>query len=188
MRDTLEMMKLVVIGYEKTLSKIELIREYKKSQAPNILAYMFVDNYGILSNISINYKMLSKQDIASYCLQELDKAMFQFDENRQCSFITFFCQCFKNRLRCEQELLMTDIRYANYCVENIDEHLMLEDPSSLLEDFDFTDCSLSKIERRHCRLLLSGYSVKEISEKLNVTVQSIYNRNKKIGKKLLKTL
>lgn len=188
MKNTLEMMRTIIIGYEKNLSINELINDYKRSQKPNLLAYIFVKNYGLINKIFRGYTMITEQDAASYCLQELDKSMITFDVSRNSNFISFFSICFKNRLRYEQELLMTDIRYANYCTETIDNYYDLEDVTFNMEKIDINSYGLTIPEKNQCKLLLDGYTVKEIANILNLTVQTIYNINKRIAKKLSKTL
>ena len=183
MKETLKMMRSIIIGYEKNKTINELLREYKDNESPNILAYLYVTNFGIIQKYADKYKMIDTQDIASYSLQELDKAIKQYDFNSNCKFITFFVTYLKNRLRSEQELLMKHVRFANYFHEDLDS---LHNITSNFEFdlFDLNNYNLNLTERRQCKMLLDGYTSVEIANIFNITKQAVYKRNNQIAKKL----
>lgn len=184
MKETLKMMRSIIVGYEKDKTINELLQEYKDNESPNILAYLYVTNFGVIQKFADKYKMIDTQDIASYSLQELDKAIKQYDFNSDCKFITFFVAYLKNRLRSEQELLMKHVRFANYFNEDLDSlHNIASDFEFDL--FDLDDYDLSEDEKNQCKMLIDGYSVSEIAEAFRLTKMSIYKRNRKIGKKLM---
>jgi len=185
MKDTLEMMKNLVQGYEKEKTICELLLEYKEHQAPNVLAFLFVKNYGLIVNTGAKYTLLDDADVASFSLQELDKCILVYDETQHAQFSTFFCACLRNRLRHEQQLLACDLKFANYNVVDISECNNLYDDSLELETFDFDSYGFTYNEKNLCKLLLDGYSVNEISKIFNLSPQAIYYRNKIIGKKIL---
>lgn len=185
MNETLKMMKSIILGYEKNLTLEELLTEYKQTLKPNILAYLFVKNFGGIYNIGKNYTMLTEDDKISFCLQELDLCIHRYSFNRNCSFITYFFSCYKNKLRMEEQQLLTDIRYSNYVTENIDNCLNLCDNTNNFEVYDYINNCLTEKEVKHCKLLYMGYTNKELSSMFKVSVQHIYQINKKIGKKLL---
>ena len=83
MNETLKMMKSILIGKEDTKDEIELINEYKENLSPNILAFMYVSNFGIIKSIADIWVKLDDADKASFCLQELDKALrtYKLDSN-----------------------------------------------------------------------------------------------------------
>lgn len=183
MRETLKMMRCAVLGYEHTVSINELLQEYKEKQSPNILAYLYVSNYGLFEQAAKTYKLLDTQDIASYGLQELDNAIKQYDFNSNCKFITFFVACLKNRLRTEQSRLFNNMRRANYYTEDIS---ILNDLESDFEfdDFDVDELPLNDQEKRHVQLIIDGYSSAEIARMFNISKTAICKRNAKISKKL----
>jgi len=184
MKETLKMMRSIIIGYEKDKTINELLQEYKDNESPNILAYLYVNNFGVIQKFADKYKMIDTQDVASYSLQELDKAIKQYDFNSDCKFITFFVTYLKNRLRSEQELLMKHVRFANYFHEDLDSlHNMASDFEFDL--FDLDNYKLSQDEKQQCKMLIDGYSVSEIAKTFKLTKVSIYNRNKRIGEKLM---
>ena len=107
MRNTLELMKEIINGKEENIDEINLIKEYQEKLSPNILAYFYCNNFGIISKTALNYPIISNEDKASFCLQELDKALKRYQLNSNAKFITYFIRCFKNRLRMETEQLLT---------------------------------------------------------------------------------
>lgn len=185
MEETLKMLKTILLGYEENISLEELLHEYQKTLKPNLLAGMFIKHYKTICNVAEKYKMLNKDDCASFCLQELNDCMLNYSFNKKCSFITYFVTCFANRLRMETEQLLTDIRYSNYITEDIDNCLDLCDTKNVFDSYDYITSCLTKQEVAHCKLLYMGYTNKELSNILKVSVQYIYTLNKKIGKKLL---
>lgn len=186
MNETLKMMKTLLLGYEKDIDLNELITEYSKNLNPNILAYAFITNFGVIYQTSKNYAMLDEEDKVSYCLQELDKCLCNYDSNKQCQFITYFLSCYKNRLRMETEQLLTQKRYANYITEDIYNYSEKLYDEKELSIFSLADYDLTKDEVKHCELLDLGYTNKEIANILNISTQYVYKLNKKIGNKLLK--
>ena len=72
MYQTLKMMKSILNGKECKVDEKELIMEYQEKLSPNILAYFYCNNFGLILQISKSYSLLSGEDIASFCLQELD--------------------------------------------------------------------------------------------------------------------
>lgn len=185
MEETLEMMRSIVVGYEKDMSLCKLLLEYQEHQTPNILAFLFVQNYGLIVNISKKYNLLGEPDIASFSLQELDKCALHYDETIGAQFNTYFCACLKNRLRHEQQFLTTDLKFANYNIVDIGEYMDLPDDNFSFDVFDLNNHDLTNEEKKQCNLILDGYSHKEIANMFGLSVQAIYYRNKIIGKKLL---
>lgn len=186
MKETLEMMKTILLGYEENVPLEELLVEYKQTLKPNILAYIFIKYYKTICNAGEAYTMLNKEDRASFCLQELDACIHKYSFNRNCSFITYFVVCYKNRLRKETEQLLTHVRYANYVTTDLDSCVALGKTEDNLAVFDYIgNYNLSEQEKTHCKLLYLGYTSKELADIFKVSVQYIYTLNKKIGKKLV---
>lgn len=187
MEETLKMMREILIGKEKGIDEKELINEYKKDLQPNILAYFYSNNFGVIYSTSNLYPILTEEDKASFCLQELDKCLLNFDNNYDVKFITYFIRCYKNRLRMETEQLNTQKRkiIINYTpVHEVEEKIytedLLQDINILLEDYNLTD-----LEKLQCKLLNAGYSMKEIGKLLKQATITIYKRNDNIKKKIL---
>lgn len=185
MYGTLEMMKQIITGKENEKSEIELIEEYKNNSNPSILAYFYVKNFGIIKNTSDKYKYLISEDKASYCLQELDLALFRFNVHSNNLFITYFIKCYRNRLRVETQYVMTlksRINIIHDSISNYENKLTYNENVEILL-FDKHD--LNDREKKLIDLLYFGYSVKEISKLLKVSCSYIYKINSNLRKKLL---
>lgn len=183
MKETLKMMKQIIIGYEGGKDINELIEEYKQTKAPNILAYLFKENYGLIYKTSLLYPILNESDIASFALQELDKCILNY--NGTAKFATYFMVCLKNKLRAESEMLLHNNRKALLQYEDI-----LNCNEVYYDDyFDINDFiksnNLTDNEARYCELLNEGYSIKEIANIVKKSASFIYQENAKIKKKIL---
>ena len=185
MRNTLELMKRILSGKEENIDEIDLIKEYQEKLSPNILAYFYCSNFGIISKTALNYPIISNEDKASFCLQELDKALRIYQLNSNAKFITYFISCFKNRLRMETEQLLTQKRKVFLYVDTLEEDTIKRDVN--LEDIDLilSNYDLDAEEKEQCKLLQIGYTVKEIAQILKTSVITIYKRNAKIKQKIL---
>lgn len=186
MKETLKMMRSIITGKESEKSDMELIKEYKERLSPNILAYFYINNFGLIEGISRFYPVLLDEDKASFCLQELDKCLQNFEFN-QSKFSTYFYRCYKNRLYVEynkHKALKNKIESNWYYLEDTEvdrtkTFIELED-NTIIEDWNIT-----KEEKYQCKLLNFGYTIKEIANILGLSEQSVYYRNHKIKEKLL---
>lgn len=187
MYKTLQMMKQIVIGNERKVPESELIEKYRNDKSPNILAYFYVANYGICYVITEKYPLLDTADKASFCLQELDNALHTYDSNKyNITFSNFYAACIKRRLFYEQARYKRLKRDMRIKYENIDD---CKTELSYVDDhFDFDDFSkeynLNNIEQAHCKLLMKGHSMREISKLINKSIYRTYGINKEIRKKL----
>lgn len=187
MENTLKLMKSILNGKERYTNENELIKEYQEKLSPNILAYFYVNNFGLIVRISKLYPLLSTEDIASFCLQELDKCLQNYNSCLNVKFITYFSKCFKNKLRVEIESIQTQKRKSilNYVpleniIETYTQDIELTNINTILDKYN-----LNKIERLQCKLLNYGYSIKEIAHILKQASITIYKRNDKIKQKIL---
>ena len=187
MRETLNMMKSIIIGKEKSIPERKLIEEYKDNLSPNILAYFYVCNFGLIYKISNNYPIIADEDKASFCLQEIDKCLQTYDLNSDTKFITYFMKCYKRRLFSEAQMLNHKVRKANLFCEDIND-VNISDNISLITDEDFilNNYDLTSDEIKQCKLLNSGYTIKEIAKILKLAPITIYKRNCRIKEKILK--
>lgn len=186
MKETLEMMKSILSGKEKKTNENELIQKYQKGLYPNILAYFYVNNFGLIYKTSKLYSKLDDEDKASFCLQELDKCLQNYKFEKEVSFITYFIRCYKYRLNNATIALNTNKRkILGKCID-IDE-LQAISIENNMEDLGiiFNEYKLTKSEKQHCKLRLAGYTLKEISKLLNISVSAVSQRNSKIKKKIL---
>ena len=186
MEETLKMKKSILTGKEGKENINEIINKYKNELSPNILAYFYVDNYKLIYKTGIGYTLISTEDKASFCLQELDKCLQTYDINSKAKFITYFMTCYRRRLWAENEMLNHNIRKANIFCEDIDETNIINESDLLTdEDMILNNYNLTSDEIKQCKLLNMGYTIKEIAKILKVSYVTIYNRNDKIKQKIL---
>lgn len=186
MYKTLTMMKSILNGKEKEENEIELIKKYKQGLYPNILAYFYINNFGLISNISQLYPIINNEDKASFCLQELDNCLQNYDETKQIKFITYFYTCLKNRFLMETNQLLTYKRKALIDYELID-NLEIESEIDIDNiDYLLDNYNLSENEKKQCKYINAGYTLKEIANKLKLKPITIYIRQNKIKQKILK--
>lgn len=185
MRKTLELMKEIISGKEKNIEEINLIDEYQRKLSPNILAYFYCNNFGIISKTALNYPIISNEDKASFCLQELDKALKRYQLNSHAKFITYFIRCFKNRLRMETEQLLTQKRKICLYTDILEEDTLKYDFNLADIDLILSNYDLDAEEKEQCKLLQVGYSVKEIARIFKTSAITIYKRNARIKQKIL---
>lgn len=187
MQETLKMMKSILIGGEDKSNENELIGLYKENKFPNILAYFFVKNYSLLQNVCSMYNLLTDEDKASFCLQELDKCLCNFDSNKNIKFTTFFIKYVRNRLNSENLTLiynmhkiMNNISSLEDNQDSISNELDIENLNILLEEYKLTN-----IEKIQCNLINQGYKLYEIANMFGISKQTVSARNKKIKQKIL---
>lgn len=186
MQETLKMMKSIITGKECKVDEKELIKEYQKKLSPNILAYMFVNNYGIITNICNKYQLINEQDKASFCLQELDKCLQKFNFNYNVKFTTYFITSVRLRLNAEIKKLKAIKRKVNILQSELLEDSIIKEDIYFEDNFKelFAEYNLTEKEINLCNLLKYGYINKEIAELYKVTPQAIHNQSRKIFKKV----
>ena len=184
MNETLKMMKQFILGYERSMTVEELVNLYKQNESPNILAYLFVDNFGMISQISNQFTMLNDEDKSSYILQELYNAIYSYQATKNTSFITYFYACLKNRLRSENQNQFHGVRYANFITEDLSDYCN-EIVGQIGVDFlDLDSCNLTNKEMTQVNMILDGYTNKEIAKVFNVSPSYVTRMNRNLQKKL----
>ncbi len=187
MYETLKMMKSILNGKEGKVNEKELIKEYQEKLSPNILAYFYVNNFGLVLQISKKYPLLLSEDIASFCLQELDLSLQSYDLNCNNKFITYFAKRFKNLLRTKMEELNLQKNKANILCDEFSDNLItnleIENTDLLLNEY-----KLNSEEKFHSKLILAGYTIKEIAKLYKITTRKVYYMNAKLRQKILKQI
>ena len=189
MEKTLKLLKGIITGKECKLDEKLLIDKYKEGLYPNILAYFYCNNFGIIYNVCNTYKLINNDDKASFCLQELDKCLQNYDDSKNTKFIIYFCKCLKYRLRMECKQLFIDKRkiflYTDSIIDDIDvtTELEIQDTNTLLDNYNLTQS-----QKQHCLMLNAGYSIKDMANILNTKIITLYKRNNKIKEKILNSI
>lgn len=187
---TLEMMKGIIEGKEKELNEKDIIKNYKFNNNSEALAFMFVKCFGVATMISSTFKEIDEQDKASFCLSTLDKALRYYDKSKGTKFTTYFCHIYKLKLIKETEFLKCDKRRRLNDMEDISEctEYKTEDVYFLNVDDIAKNYDLTQKEKKHLQLLDDGYTLKQISDKLQLSMASIYKRNSLVKNKILNAL
>lgn len=182
MYETLEMMKSILNGKECKVEEKELIKEYQNKLSPNILAYFYVNNFGLILQIREKYPLLLDEDIASFCLQKLDKCLQTYDYKNKLS--TYFYKVFNNKLSEENKKLTRNKRKININIRNIEDYkekLFYND----INFFDINSYNLTDEEKNQIDYLTKGFTKKDIIKKCNYSISKFYSINKNIKEKLL---
>lgn len=186
MQETFKMMKEILTGKEGKVLEKNLIAEYQEFLSPNILAYFYVRNFGLICKISNQYSIITNEDKASFCLQELDKCLQNYDLESNIKFITYFGKCYQRRLWAEKEMLNHKVRKVNMFCKDIDD-LEVSNTTDIITDEDLilSNYSLTEEEIKQCKLLNMGYTIKEIAKIFKLAPITIYKRNDRIKQKIL---
>ena len=167
MMNTFQMMNSILLGNEGGKNLDSLINEYRETKSPNILAYLFTSNFGLLLNISNAYPDLDENDKASFCLQELDNCIYNYDKDIA-QFMTYFAKCYKNRLRAENGLVHMNKRKIRFELSALDDSAEYENQKYYDDYFTFdqfkNDYNLTDTEVKFCKLKFLGYSQLDISK------------------------
>lgn len=187
MEETIIMMRSILTGKEKNQNEKELILQYQRTLLPNILAFFFTDNIGIINKTNNLYPILDSEDKASFCLQELDKCLRNFNLDNNNKFITYFIKCYKNRLRMETEQLLTHKRKALINYDEFDNEKIESLEYNLSSEIDFVldSYNLTQNEKHFCNMIYLGYSIREIAKIVNINFQTLYKTRNQIKEKIL---
>jgi DNA-binding NarL/FixJ family response regulator len=185
---TLNILSTLIIEDTRDMSLEQIAEAYKESLNPSLLALAFKKTYKLIINISAKYYGLTNEDIVSFSLEKLDICL-QTYKNGQANFSTYFTRTLMNKFREETEALNTQKRKALFYSDSYE--LMVENGYDLIacaEEDDFIESlheyNLTTEELRYCELLLSGWTNKDISNKMKVSVTTLSNMRKKLKKKL----
>lgn len=187
MRETLKMMKSIITEEEKNMQENTLIEMYRKNLKPSILAYFYVNNYGVIYNASKLYPQLNEQDKASFCLQELDKCLHNFKLNYSTKFITYFLKCYKNRLRTETLGLNMQKRKIIFSIDELNDEITCNDITSEITDENLIldEYKLTDREKKQCILLSHGYKLSEVASILKLSIPRVHFLHKQIKEKVI---
>ena len=102
---------------DSRISEADCISTYQDNQSPIAFATLFVNHFGALKQLSESYWGITGADKASFCLEELHRAMLTYSPERGAKFLTYLLTCLKNRLRAETQALSYDKRKADYLLQ-----------------------------------------------------------------------
>lgn len=183
MKETRKMMEKILTGKECKVSEKQLISEYQEKLSPNILAYFYCNNYGLIYNVSQKYSIITDADKASFCLQILDYCLQNYIGNVK--FMTYFISCYEKKLMTETRLLNLDKRKLNINCLDINNYDLTTDLDLTNYDLILDTYNLTDIEKEQCKLLNSGYTLTDIAHRFKISISAVCQRNKKIKQKIL---
>lgn len=110
----LETLKSLSSLVDSEISESECVSTYQDNQSPICFATMFVKHFPAIRLISQSYWGITEADKASFCLEEMHRALLGYSPDKGVKFLTYFLACLKNRLRAETQSLSCDKRKADY--------------------------------------------------------------------------
>jgi hypothetical protein len=103
-------LNLLPLAEARELTDEECAQLYKQEENPIYLATMFTRHFAMLTQVSNKYWGVTEEDRASFCLEEVHRALLNFLPNKNARFFTFLHSCLCNRFRAETQALNADKR------------------------------------------------------------------------------
>lgn len=171
--------------------------DYQSSRNPEIISYVFCKLFNLSVSNTNRYFTLTDADKASFCLEELDKAMLAFDATKGTKFSTLYVTYLLNRLRVEAYSLTHQLRKGNYDTESLDIE-QNDDNFSIIQgmdekEYDVIDLhetlesfNLTPNELSYCKIATKYTSLKDtdIATMLGISSAAITYLRRSLSKKL----
>lgn len=144
-----------------TVTDGDCIVNYQENQNPIYLSTVFIRHFPMILQLANNYWGLSMEDKASFCLEEVHRALLGFSSEHSTKFSTFLFSYVKNRLRTETQSLSTDKRRSIYFTNDEgDQELFfgLSDSKEITEEpellLSIADSALTENEKAYCAYVI----------------------------------
>lgn len=208
MYDTLIMMKSIRNENLKDLSVEELIKNYKLEPKDDIIAELFIRNFGMIQKTIIKYSDLSEENKISWTLEFLVIALNTFDFSKNIKFVSYFIKILRNALLREtyrQKTNKTKIQFYTFKEQKLtskygDTEIKTEDDYEDLKvtnefensifkmDFEllYKNLYLTPSEKYFLKCYLEDKTTKEIAEGWGVSTSRIHIVKNAVKKKLMK--
>lgn len=189
MKNTLVNLQSITTTESKAMSLEDIALQYKESLNPTLFASAFIKLHRMSLNLwKSKYIMFDEQDVVSWTLELVDKALLTYSPNKA-KVSTYFQTLVYNRFRTEAQQLNTHKRklmfYSSSYEQLVEDGIEFGsegidlDIKLTLEGYD-----LSERELNYCVLAANSYDNKTIAEKLKVSAMTISNIKKKLRTKL----
>lgn len=186
---TLNMLSNIITEDTQDMTLEQIAEVYEESLNPSLLALAFKKTFKLIISVSNNYYGLTEEDIVSFSLEKLDMCL-QTYKSSQANFSTYFTTNLMNKFREETQALNTHKRKAMFFSDSYE--AMLENGFDLIactiEEDNFIESlreyNLTTKELQYCELLIDGWTNKDISDKMEVSVMTLSNMRKKLRLKL----
>lgn len=172
-----------------------LVERYQQDADPLYLAVIFCRNFGYIKSQVDIYFNITLQDKASLAVEELHKAMLDFEQNKGAKFLTFYSRYLNNRLRSETQFTTRHRRKANNNCDDYEDAIKTHGQS--YEDINIEKAEiiialrqsdiLNERELKYCEIVITnGDKIRdiEISKELDITPSALHQMKKRLANKL----
>lgn len=207
MNETYSQLKDLAKLYRGGDNANDIALSYQEQEDAVLLAYVFCKNFGLTVTITQSYFGLTDEDLASFALEELHKAMLNFKSDGGAKLVTLYSKYLKNRLRVETQSLNYDKRKSNNLTESFDGPVDEEEngASSYSNSMGYDEGRFNEIELmlsladkvelteneyRYCEIIVEEVSdvaqIKdsEIASRLNISSAAVHYMKKSLQKKI----
>lgn len=208
MNETYNNLKELAKLYRGTEVMEEIALNYQDEEDAILLSYVFCKNIGLTYQVTDKYFGLTEDDLSSFALEELHKAMINYRPNGGAKLTTLYSRFLNNRLRTETKALAYDKRKANVLSESLEGEMTEDDKGNkgttgmeigYIED-NFTEVELlmslvnrdelTDNEYRYCEIIvkevkdITQIKDSEIASRLNISSAAVHYIKKSLQKKI----
>lgn len=189
-------MELTALYTGNTTNLDNLAIDYQISQDPVLLAVVFCKQFSYIMTQVDKYFYLSESDKSSFAVEELHKAMMDFQVGKGAKIQTLYSRYLNRRLYAETNMLNHQKRSANNSADSY-EAVMLNNTTgykeeafedyallSSLEDADI----LTENELKYCQIIMRESSIvtdSEVAREIGVSPSAINQLKKALRKKFM---
>lgn len=162
MEDTYQSLRQLAELYKENGTLHDAVEQYKLTKDPILISHVFCQFYAYIRTQSSKYFYLTSSDKASFAVEELDKAMNDFDPSYGVKLLTLFDRYYNNRLRSETQMLQHHKRCANNASINYEdwgESIVAHQADYLDVEFSVTITQggeLTENELKYCELIMDN--------------------------------
>jgi hypothetical protein len=207
MMNTYNQLKELAGLYQGTEDTNLIALKYQDTEDAVLLAYTFCKHIGVAYTQSEKFFGLTPEDLESFALEELHKAMMNYDADKGASLTTLYSKFLCNRLRAETQANNYDKRKCNNNAISFEGSLETEDGESTLgvqfkmgfDDARFDDIDtfmelvenvdLTPNEYRYCEIYIrkvtdtTQVNDSDIAHMLGISSAGVHHIKKKLKQK-----
>lgn len=211
MERTFKQLKDIAQYYRGTEDTDELALRYQETEDAIILSHVFCKHFGLIITLTQKYReVLNEDDITSYALEELHKALMNFRPDSGAKAITLYSRFLSNRLKVEIKVSNYDKRKANILADSFEGDILKDEKgdkedSGYSERMGYDDDNFDQIELlealrnnknlteneyKYCEIIIQEVSdttqIKDsdIASRLNISSSAVHYIKKSLQKKL----
>lgn len=210
MNQTYNHLKELAKLYRGTEVMEEIALNYQDEEDAILLSYVFCKNIGLTLQITKKYFGLTDDDVESFALEELHKAMMNYRTDGGAKLTTLYSRFLNNRLRSETQALSYDKRKANTLADSLEGELReddkgnkettghMKDVSYVEDNFSQAELLMSLVDKeeltdneyRYCEIIIKEVKdveqIKdsEIASRLNISSAAVHYIKKSLQRKI----